>query len=321
MATKKRTYKKRTPAVKRKTGKNKSGTDWTWRILCALFVLSLIAVILYYTCRKEVRSVTREVVHKTENVVGVNKPADKNRTDRETTSEEVFSVPVYTDLEIPVWETSEPSQIIRHTGYTVSYNKRLHIPNWVAYELTRAETAGTEKRTNDFIDDPYADGACATDRDYRGSGYDKGHMAPAGDMKWSRDAMKESFYFTNICPQKPGLNRGAWKKLEEAIRNWAVRDSAIVIVCGPLTDKKSGRLGDTKVAVPNAFFKVVAAPYLRNPRAIGFIFTNQSADKSPEYYAVTVDSVEKVTGIDFFAGLPDGIETRIEKECNYKDWQ
>ncbi|MEG1575070.1 MAG: DNA/RNA non-specific endonuclease [Bacteroidales bacterium] len=318
---KKRTYKRRTTPIKRKTGKSSSTTDWTWRILCTLFVISLIAVILYYTCRKEVCNVTQKVVNKTESVVVGTCKSDDNEGTIKETDNDIFSVPVYTDVEIPIWETSQPSQIIRHTGYTLSFNKHLHIPNWVAYELTRAETAGTEKRTNNFIDDPYADGICATDRDYRGSGYDKGHMAPAGDMKWSRDAMKESFYFTNICPQKPGLNRGSWKKLEETLRQWAQRDSAIVIICGPIIDPKSNNLGETKIAIPKAFFKVVAAPYLRKPRAIGFIYTNKATDITPEYYAVTVDSVEKITGMDFFSELPDNIESQIENGCNYKDWQ
>ena len=113
-------------------------------------------------------------------------------------------------------------QIIRHKGYTVSYNKDLKIPNWVSYELTRQETKGKEKRGDNFIADPLVKGAIATNADYARSGYDKGHMAPAADMKWSPDVMKESFYFSNMCPQHPQLNRRGMENLEEKIRDWAV---------------------------------------------------------------------------------------------------
>ena len=143
------------------------------------------------------------------------------------------------DLEIPVSLIPRQEQIIRHKGYTVSYNKDLKIPNWVSYELTRQETKGKEKRGDNFIADPLVKGAIATNADYARSGYDKGHMAPAADMKWSPDVMKESFYFSNMCPQHPQLNRRGWKNLEEKIRDWAVADSAIIIICGPIIDKPS----------------------------------------------------------------------------------
>ena len=153
------------------------------------------------------------------------------------------------DLEIPVSLIPRQEQIIRHKGYTVSYNKDLKIPNWVSYELTRQETKGKEKRGDNFIADPLVKGAIATNADYARSGYDKGHMAPAADMKWSPDVMKESFYFSNMCPQHPQLNRRGWKNLEEKIRDWAVADSAIIIICGPIIDKPSKTIGKNKVTV------------------------------------------------------------------------
>lgn len=120
-------------------------------------------------------------------------------------------IPSGKDLEIPVSLIPRQEQIIHHKGYTVSYNKDLKIPNWVSYELTRQETKGKEKRSDNFIADPLVKGAIATNADYARSGYDKGHMAPAADMKWSPEVMKESFYFSNMCPQHPQLNRRGWK--------------------------------------------------------------------------------------------------------------
>lgn len=149
------------------------------------------------------------------------KPADKKPAivpPRPKTT--TFKVPA--NAEIPKLKIKRSEQVIRHEGYTVSYNSDYKIANWVAYELT-AEEAKSKKteRSNKFVPDPMVKGATATNEDYTRTGYDRGHMAPAGDMKWSAKAMRESFYFSNICPQKPALNRGIWKELEEQSRLWA----------------------------------------------------------------------------------------------------
>lgn len=224
------------------------------------------------------------------------------------------------ELAIPISLTPQQEQIIRHTGYTVSYNKELKLPNWVSYELTREETKGKEKRNNRFIADPLVKGIIATNADYARSGYDKGHMAPAADMKWSPQAMKESFYFSNMCPQHPQLNRRGWKNLEEKIRDWAIADSAIIIICGPIITKQPKTIGKNKVAVPQQYFKVILSPFVRPMRAIGFLFNNRQALEPLSTYAVTVDSIERLTNMDFFASLPDEIENKIEAEENYFQW-
>ncbi|WP_175629703.1 DNA/RNA non-specific endonuclease [Bacteroides acidifaciens] len=224
------------------------------------------------------------------------------------------------ELAIPISLTPQQEQIIRHTGYTVSYNKELKLPNWVSYELTREETKGKEKRNNRFIADPLVKGTIATNADYTRSGYDKGHMAPAADMKWSPQAMKESFYFSNMCPQHPQLNRRGWKNLEEKIRDWAIADSAIIIICGPIITKQPKTIGKNKVAVPQQYFKVVLSPFVKPMQAIGFLFNNRQALEPLSTYAVTVDSIERLTNMDFFASLPDEIENKIEAEENYFQW-
>lgn len=231
-----------------------------------------------------------------------------------------LQIPSGKELKIPVSLTPRQEQIIHHTGYTVSYNKDLKLPNWVSYELTRKETKGKEKRNDRFIADPLVIGSIATNADYTRSGYDKGHMAPAADMKWSSQAMKESFYFSNMCPQHPQLNRRGWKNLEEKIRDWAIADSAIVIICGPIVNKQPKTIGKNKVAVPQQFFKVILSPYVKPMRAIGFLFNNKQAVEPLSTYAVTIDSIERLTNMDFFASLPDEIENKIEAEANYFQW-
>ena len=231
-----------------------------------------------------------------------------------------LQIPLGKDLETPISLAPRQEQIIRHSGYTVSYNKDLKIPNWVSYELTREETRGKEKRGNRFIADPLVIGPIATNADYTRSGYDKGHMAPAADMKWSPEAMKESFYFSNMCPQHPQLNRRGWKNLEDKIRNWAIADSAIIIICGPIIEKQPKTIGKNKVVVPQQFFKVVLSPFVKPIRAIGFLFNNEQAVEPLSSYVVTVDSIESLTNMDFFAPLPDEIENRIEADANYSLW-
>ena len=135
-------------------------------------------------------------------------------------------------LERVVTNSDLTEQLIEYKGMIVSFNADMHIPNWVSWELTRDEATGVEPRSNAFAPDPCVDG-CASLSDYRGSGYDRGHMAPAGDMKWDPETMRESFLLTNICPQAKSLNSGSWKRLEEKCRIWAQADSAVVIVCGP----------------------------------------------------------------------------------------
>lgn len=213
-----------------------------------------------------------------------------------------------------------PMEELSYAGMEVSFNTDLHIPNWVAWELTADETNGAVARQNRFVADPTV-AASASPDDYRNSGFDRGHMAPAGDMKWSREAMDETFYMTNICPQSKSLNTGAWKKLEEKSRQWARRDSAIVIVCGPVVaDHLTQRIGATGVAVPKRFFKVILAPYAIPPRGIGFVMDNGAIDGGMQQTAMSIDDVERITGFDFFHALPDDIETVVESQNDFHSW-
>lgn len=217
-------------------------------------------------------------------------------------------------------EKSLPEQIVEYPGMTVSFNSRMHVPNWVAWELTADETAGEEPRAKSFYNDPAVEG-CPETYDYSYSGYDRGHMAPAGDMKWSKDAMRSSFSLANICPQVKSLNTGAWKRLEEKCRTWAQADSSIIIVCGPiLNDPIREYIGDTRVAVPKRFFKVILSPRANPARGIGFIMPNDKVAGGMQATAVSIDEVERVTGHDFFASLPDSIENIVESQCDFHLW-
>lgn len=214
-----------------------------------------------------------------------------------------------------------PEQILERTGYVASYNKATLLPNWVAWHLTAERTEGSAKRSGvDFAEDTEVPEPRATDWDYYNSGYDRGHMCPAADNKWSKKAMEESFLFTNMCPQNGNLNRGDWNEMEMACRKWAKKYGDLYIVCGPILYKgKHKTIGKNKVVVPEAFFKVV----LRtgdDPQAIGFIYKNTSGNRPKDSYVNTVDEVERITGIDFFPSLPDNVEKNVEATADIANW-
>lgn len=225
------------------------------------------------------------------------------------------------DLDMARTAKGRSSQIIRHKGYTLSYNNEWRLANWVGYELTRDETDGPMERTDWFDEDPMVKGVKVRHADYTHSGFDRGHMAPAADMKWDKQAMVESFYMSNICPQVHALNAGLWNTLENRVRTWARRDSAIVVVCGPIVPREYMTIGENRVAVPEYFYKAIVSPYSTSPQGVAFIMPNEDIDEPLYKYAVTIDSVETVTGIDFFYNLPDSLENYIEQNINLKSWQ
>ena len=208
---------------------------------------------------------------------------------------------------------------IDYTGHSVYFNSDYRIPNCVVYELIESELEGSVPRYKNFDSDPNVR-CSATTQDYIRSGYDRGHMAPAGDMKWSRNAMRESFYLSNICPQHKLLNTGTWHKLENRVREWTKRDSALIVVSGPILSGNMKTIGDNEVAVPSHFFKAILAPYTVPQRAIGFVFENDKCTKKLKKYAVSIDEIERITGYDLFYELDDSIEGIIESHCNYNEW-
>lgn len=226
--------------------------------------------------------------------------------------------------EIPV-STKECAEIrLEQYGYTVSYNPDLCIPNWVAWELNEEKLVERESRSNKFLPNPrLPEHQAVTTDEYKGSGWDRGHMCPAGDCKWHWHAMDESFYMTNICPQNHNLNRGDWKELEEACRRWAMVEP-VYIACGPIMYRtpRHGFIGKQfKIRIPDAFFKVVLTGVQSGkPRAIGFIYKNEAGNNKRDKYVNSVDQVERITSMDFFSVLPDSIEQRVEADYRLADW-
>lgn len=212
-------------------------------------------------------------------------------------------------------------QILRRTSYIVSYNKETKNPNWVAWKLTAEHTDGVYPRLKNFHEESEVLEPRATPQDYRGSGWSRGHMCPAGDNKWSREAMYDSFSLVNVCPQNSKLNSGVWNCIETDCRRWARQYGEVYIVCGPVfMNKKHETIGPNVVMVPEAFFKVVLC-LMGDPKALGIVVRNTEGTKKKDLYYNTVDQVEQITGYDFFPSLPDDIENKVEAQADINDWK
>lgn len=225
-------------------------------------------------------------------------------------------------MEIPKTLRGDKGVILNRVGYTTSYNAQNKIPNWVAWRLTSNHVKGRYGRDfMEFHEDESVRAPRADDNDYYNSGYDRGHMCPSGDNKWSKEAQEESFLFTNICPQRHGLNAGAWNDVEMQCRDWAKRYGTLYIVCGPVFYQQEHRtIGRHRVAVPDAFYKVILRKENAGYKAIGFVYENRSAKRDMSRYVRSIDEIEELTGLDFFSALPDDVEDAIESRSNLRDW-
>lgn len=241
------------------------------------------------------------------------------------TDVKVYS-PINTDylqsFEIP--KINKPNSVVlQRTSYSTSYNNKTKNANWVAWHLTSEHTDGPYKRDGiPYVVDEDIEGPRQELEDWYGHDLqiDHGHMCPAGDNKWSKTAMEETFLLTNMCPQNRELNRGDWEKLESRCRGWAKHYGEVWITCGPIFYSDAYEtIGENKVGVPDAFFKVVLRMG-KKPAALGFIYPNEGIHHPMEHYVMTVDEVEGKTGIDFFHNLPDSIENIVESTIDFKHW-
>ena len=244
---------------------------------------------------------------------------EENRN--ESNEEPISSVKIpISSIEIPSSTIDIQEQILVRKAYTVSYNKDTKCPNWVAWELTSSHADGDLPRDSKYYEDDEVPLPRSTNEDYRGSGWTRGHMCPAGDNKWDADAMRESNLLTNMCPQHASLNSGLWNVIERDCRKWAKAYGELFIVCGPvLLNREHETIGINKVVVPEAFFKVILR-LSPKPAAIGFVVRNNEGKKKKDQFINTVDDVERITGMDFFSALPDSIEDVVESTANLKDW-
>lgn len=248
-------------------------------LVCGLIGLALLS------CKKENETVVETEIAKAENSF----VSDQSNTGS-----------LYT---IAYQPTSTTNQIIEHKYYTLSYNEKFEQAEWVAYELKKEYLKNGNYKRPYFIEDPKVTTGSADWRNYKKSGYDKGHLCPAGDMEFSKDAYDDTFYTSNISPQRHDFNSGIWNRIEQKTRYWAGKYNDIYVVTGGILKDSDKKIGTEKVSVPKYFYKIVLAKLGKEHKAIAFLVPNEDSDKPIYDFVVPIETLEKMTGIDFFPNL------------------
>lgn len=210
--------------------------------------------------------------------------------------------------------------IIHHQYYDLVYDEQHEQAKWIFYKLYPVYLNGPYKRKNDFRVDPKVISNSANHNDYRGSGYDRGHLMPAADMTWSEVALSESFYYSNMSPQHPSFNRGVWKRLESKVRSWCAESDSLFVTTGPVFNTIFGVIGPNKVAVPGAYFKVIIRFKQNKKEGIAFLLPNTSSKNLLETFVYSIDSLEKVVGIDFFHHQNEEFQRNTESSMDIAMW-
>lgn len=242
-------------------------------------------------------------------------------------------------LEIPLCGANHKEtdhEIRNFKYYSLCYRETYEQAEWSAYCLSSSQLLKNSERTNDFRPDNMISTQSASLADYKGSGYDRGHLTPAADMSFDENAMSETFFMSNMTPQSPQFNRGIWMHLEAQVRTWAAKFGRVYVVSGPILNKSAEKyqsIGTNQVTIPEYFYKVILAPIYEDENdfktpddssgaiAIGFIIPNKKCENSYWDYAVSIDEVEKITGLDFFSLLDDSVENQIESSFTIKEWK
>ncbi|EMY3482844.1 DNA/RNA non-specific endonuclease [Flavobacterium psychrophilum] len=261
------------------------------------FLLFFTTVFMFCGCNKQKSDQDKDVVIKN-NLASAVVPIDRN-----------YYLP-----------TSTTHVVVEHSFYTLSYSERYEQAEWVAYELKKNELSHSNLERPYFIDDPEVKTGSASWRNYKRSGYDKGHLCPAADRRFSRKAFDETFYTSNISPQRNDFNAGIWNTLEQKTRYWAAKYDGVYVVTGGVLTNNLERIGKEGVAVPNYFYKILLDNSRGEYNVIAFLVPHEASQKSLDSFVVSIDKIEKMTGIDFFPNLPDGIEKRLETSHDFKGW-
>lgn len=294
-------------AKKRK--KNAGGLNY---VLLTLLVTLVILVLLYYLY-EQTRRAQKAFIE-----IPLSKKEPENLSEALLQLEKLRKEP---DFALPINTGGRKNiQLVEHTFLRLGYSEEHEQAAWVVYLLSRRHALNTHERRNNFRSDPQVLSKSAHQKDYTRSGYDRGHLAPAADFDFQGKALNETFYMSNISPQKPAFNRGGWKKLEALSRQWASTEDSLWIVTGPVLGPGLKKIGQNHVSVPEYFYKIILDSRQPSIKIIGFLMPNRKLKHSPGYYAVPIDSIEKVSGLNFFPQMPDLLEEALEKNVQYEEW-
>lgn len=216
--------------------------------------------------------------------------------------------------------SSTTGQIVHHEYYSLSYSEPHEQAEWVAYELKKSHLSNTNFKRPYFEIDRYVKTGAAHWRNYKKSGYDRGHLCPAGDRRFSQEAHDETFLTSNISPQNHQFNSGIWNTLEQKVRYWSRKYDGVFVVTGGILRGNLNTIGDEDVSVPNQFYKILIDTNTGPTKMIAFLFPHEDSNQPLYKFVVSVDEIEELTGIDFFSELEDSIENKLEASRSYKNW-
>jgi len=217
--------------------------------------------------------------------------------------------------------TSTTGVVVSHQNYSLSYAEKHEQPEWVAYELKKEHLLKNDFKRPFFEVDQKGRSSSADWKNYKNTGYDKGHLCPAGDRRFTYAAFEETFLTSNISPQNHEFNAGIWNRLEQKTRYWASRYNGVYVVTGGILKDNLKTIGYEAVSVPKYFYKVILDNTSQPPKMIAFIIPNKDTDRPLKDFVVSADSIEKLTGIDFFPKLDDALENRLEASSNRNGWK
>ena len=224
------------------------------------------------------------------------------------------------DFAWPVNLLKEELKLVEHTAFSLGYSETHEQSAWVAYVLSNRHAENLYDRRNNFRADPAISSSSASPGDYSHSGFDRGHLAPAADFDYSNKTLSESFYMSNMSPQLPAFNRGGWKELEEQLREWAIREDSLWVVTGPVLSSGLKKIGTNGISVPEYFYKIILDARQPEIKMISFLMPNKKISRELRYWVVSVDSVERLSGLDFFPQLPDLLEDSLESSRQTGYW-
>ncbi|SEA27892.1 DNA/RNA non-specific endonuclease [Bizionia paragorgiae] len=240
---------------------------------------------------------------------------------KETTQKVEEGAVVKEDTNLSFLPTSTTQLVVHHEGYSLSYSEPHEQAEWVAYELKASDLSSNNFERPYFEIDHAVKTQAASWRNYKNSGYDRGHLCPAGDRRKSKALFDETFLTSNISPQEHEFNAGIWNRLEQKVRYWAKKYDGVYVVTGGVLESNLKTIGNENVAVPNQFYKIVLDYNNGDPKLIGFLLPHVDSNRSLTNYVVSVDEIETLTGIDFFPQLDDAVEERLEASTNYRNWK
>ncbi len=216
--------------------------------------------------------------------------------------------------------SSTTNSLAEHNFYMLSYSEGHEQAEWVAYQLKKEHLTYDDRERPYFIEDPKISSKSADWRNYKGSGYDRGHLCPAGDRRFSEYAYNETFYTSNIAPQNRDFNAGVWNRLEKQVRQWCKSYGDLFIVTGGILERDLEEIGEEDVDVPNMFYKIVYRKAGKQGKALAFLMPNKESKQPLDYFLVSIDEIEKRTGIDFFYQQDLDWQRQLETKIIKSGW-